>query len=434
MLLIYLSRNPARCYYVFDLIFKYELGILYRVTTDISEFERHSEEKISYADSRNSDAFFIKASPLLFETGIGKHEIEIVEKHQTNVFFANEEDDLGFDIFSAVFYMVSRYEEYLTFSPDEFGRFKANESLAFQHKFLSKPVVNIWINIFKELLLKKFPSLKIKSHTFDAIFTYDIDVAYKFKGRSLGRVIGASLKDVATFRFRNIIDRKMVLLKFKKDPWDVYDDLREKISKNNLQSIFFFLLADKTKYDRNLDYKSSSMKSLVKEISAYSKVGIHPSFDSSDFPEKVSVEKKRLEGMTGQKILKSRQHFLRFRLSDTYNSLLEAGITEDYSMGFPEASGFRAGTCKPFYFYDLKNEKVTDLKIFPVTCMDATFVYYLKQSPERSLMEILNLLKEIKKVNGVFIPIFHNDHFGDNQKWKMVHDKIIMQVKSYFKK
>jgi hypothetical protein len=65
---------------------------------------------------------------------------------------------------------------------------------------------------------------------------------------------------------------------------------------------------------------------------------------------------------------------------------LEAGITEEYSMAFPEAPGFRAGTCKPFYFYDLKNEKVTDLKIFPVTCMDATFVYYLKQSPEKSFM------------------------------------------------
>ena len=125
--------------------------------------------------------------------------------------------------------MVSRYEEYLTFSPDEFGRFKASDSLAFQYKFLQKPVVNIWINIFKGLLLKKFPSLKIKSQTFDAIFTYDIDVAYKFKGRSLGRVIGASLKDLATFRFRNIIYRKMVLLKFKKDPWDVYDDLRVNI-------------------------------------------------------------------------------------------------------------------------------------------------------------------------------------------------------------
>ena len=86
MLLIYLSKNSARCDYVFDLIFKYELGILYRVTTDISEFERHSEEKISYADWWNGDAFFIKASPLLFETGIGEHEIEIVEKHETNVF------------------------------------------------------------------------------------------------------------------------------------------------------------------------------------------------------------------------------------------------------------------------------------------------------------------------------------------------------------
>ena len=433
MLLIYLSKSSTRCDYVFDLIFKHELGIPYRVTMDMAEFANYAQEKIDYADSRNGEAFFIKASPLLFENEISKQEIQIVEKHQTKVFFANEEDDLGFDIFSAVFYMVSRYEEYLPFISDEFGRFKASDSLAFQNDFLQKPVVNIWINIFKQALLEKFPLLKIKPPGFDAIFTYDIDVAYKYKGRSPGRVIGASLKDLATLKFRNIISRKMTLLRFKKDPWDVYDELKETILKNKLNTIYFFLLADKTKYDRNLDYKNPLIKLLIHEVHAYSKIGIHPSFYSSDFPERISIEKERLEDISGEKILKSRQHFLRFRLPDTYNSLLDAGITEDYSMGFPEEPGFRAGTCKPFYFYDLKNEKITALKIFPVTCMDATFVYYSKQSPEKSLMEILNLLKEIKKVDGTFIPIFHNDHLGDNQKWKMVHNKIVMQVKSYLK-
>ncbi|HEY5367764.1 MAG TPA: polysaccharide deacetylase family protein [Hanamia sp.] len=406
----------------------------YRCTVNVDEFASHPGEKISYSKFRNTSGFFIKSSPLLFENNITTQEIEIVEKHQTKVFFANEDDDLGFDIFSAVFYMVSRYEEYLPFPQDEFGRFRASSSLAFQNNFLQKPVVDIWINSFRDLLMEKFPSLKLKSREFDAIFTYDIDVAYKFKGRSLGRVIGGSLKDLAKFKFRNIINRNSTLLKRQKDPWDVYDGLKDGILKNKLNTIFFFLLADKTKHDRNLDYKSPTMKSLIAEISVYSNTGIHPSFYSSDFPEKISIEKARLEDLSGEKIKKSRQHFLRFRLSETYNALLAAGITEDYSMGYPGAAGFRAGTCKPFYFYDLKNEEMTDLKIFPVACMDATFVYYSKKSPEKALVEILGLIKEIKKVGGIFIPIFHNDHIGDNQKWQMVHDKIIIQVKSYLKK
>jgi hypothetical protein len=434
MLLIYLSKKSTRSDYVFDLIFRHDLGIPYRITTDVDEFESHQEEKMNYSDSTKSNALFIKPSTLLFENNITTHGIKMVEKHQTKVFFANEDDDLGFDIFSAVFYMVSRYEEYLPFIADEFGRFTASDSLAFKNDFLQKPVVDIWINIFKNLLLEKFPSLKIKSGEFDAIFTYDIDVAYKFKGRGLARVIGGSLKDLALFKFKNILNRSKTLLKRQEDPWDVYDGLKESIVKNRLNAIFFFLLSDRTKHDHNLDCKIPLMKSLIKNVSAYSEIGIHPSFYSSDIPEKISLEKERLEDLLGEKIIKSRQHFLRFRLSETCNALLAAGITEDYSMGYPDVPGFRMGTSKPFYFYDLKNEKMTDLKIFPVTSMDATFVYYSKKSPEKALVEILDLLKEIKKVDGVFIPIFHNDHLGENKKWKLVHEKVVMQVKSYLKK
>ncbi len=434
MLLIYLSKRSARCNYVFDLIFRHEFDIPYCLTADRAEFERHPGEKINYSDSSSGSGFFIRSSPLLFENNNKSQEINIVKKHQTKVFFATDDDDLGFDIFSAIFYMVSRYEEYLPIIPDEFGRFKASDSVAFKNDFLQKPVVDIWINIFKDLLVEKFPSLKVKSSQFDAIFTYDIDVAYKYKGRGLARVIGGSLKDLALFNFNNIINRSRTLLARRKDPWDVYDGLKETIVKNKLNTIFFFLLSERTKQDHNLDYKIPLMKSLIKNVSTYSEIGIHPSFYSSDIPEKISLEKERLEDLLGEKIIKSRQHFLRFRLSETCNALLAAGITEDYSMGYPGVPGFRTGTSKPFYFYDLKNEKMTDLKIFPVTCMDATFVYYSKKSPEESLVEILDLLNEIKKVGGVFIPIFHNDQLGENEKWKLVHEKVVMQVKSYLKK
>ena len=442
MLLIYLHDISTRCDYVFDFIFKQELGIDYRVTTDITAFKEYNEEKLNYSDTKTENEIFIKPSSLLFENGIQKKEIRVEQKGNLKILFPNDDDDLGFDIFSAVFYLVSRYEEYLPFIPDEFGRFKAADSLAFQNNFLQKPVVNIWINILKKILKEKFSLLKMKSSEFDAILTYDIDVAYKYRGRSLGRIIGTSLKDLYAFKIKNIINRKITLLKIQKDPWDVYDDLKDTILKNKMNSVFFFLLADKTKYDRNLDYKNPLTKSLVAQIGDYSKIGIHPSFTTTDFPEKIATEKERLEDLSGKKIIKSRQHFLKLRLPDTYNFLLAAGIKEDFSMGYPEVAGFRAGTCKPFFFYDLKNEKITDLKLFPVTCMDATFIYYTKKSPEKSLMEILNLLKEIKKAEGIFIPIFHNEYLYKTKAGKketkttfrQVHDQTIMQVKAYLKK
>jgi len=429
MLLIYLSKNSSRCEYVFQYIFTHELAIEYRTTNDRNEFEKYPSEKINYSNKRMGEALFIKPSTLLFENEIKKQQIPVVEKGSVKVLFPTEEDDLGFDIFSAVFYMISRYEEYGPFKPDKFGRFNAKESFAFQHDFLEKPVVNIWIEIFKKALKNKFEKLEFNVSTFTTILTYDIDVAYKFQGRSFGRTIGSALKDLSQFHLQNLKERLQTLLQSKKDPWDIYDHLQEVISKNKLSSIFFFLLADKSPHDRNLHHRNTVLKKLINEIETFSDIGIHPSFYTSSFPGKILIEQQRLEKLSGQKILKSRQHYLKFKLPDTYNSLLSAGITEDYSMGFPDEAGFRAGTCKPFYFYDLKNEKATDLKIFPFTFMEGTLMKELK--PSDALKKILKLLEEVKSVKGTFIPLWHNHTISETEEyaaWKKVHDQMIEKI------
>lgn len=437
MLLIFSPFFSTRCDYVFDLIFKQEFGLQYTVTSNFTEFQNHEDERLNYSDSKIEDAFFIKSTSLLFENEIKIQEPRVEEKQGRKVLFPNDEDDLGFDVFSSVFYMVSRYEEYLPFTADKYGRFKAENSLAFKNDFLHLPVVDVWINNFREALQKKYPSLVTKKTSFNAILTYDIDVAYKFRGRNAGRTIGSLAKDLFKFQIKNVFRRIQTLTKSKKDPWDIYDELEKTIVQNKLQTIFFFLLSDKSEYDRNLDYRNPALKKLVEKITSFSETGIHPSFYTSDFPEKIKIENERLENLSGKKIMKSRQHFLRFVLPDTFNNLIAAGINEDYSMGYAETPGFRAGTCKPFFFYDLKNERVTGLKVFPITCMDATFIYYTKKTAEKSLIEILNLLKEVQKVNGTFISIFHNDHLAedaDGKKWNSVHNKMIMQIKSYSKK
>lgn len=429
MLLVYLLENSLRSQYVFDLIFREEWEIEYAVTSDVAAFTDYGEEKINYSHARISNEFFIKASALLFDNQIKEQEIKVEQKHQTKVLFPNEEDDSGFDIFSAVFYLVSRYEEYLPFTADKFGRYKAMDSLAFQNNFLQIPIVNIWIHILKDLLQKKFPSLRIKSTVFKAILTYDIDVAFKFLGRNFIRTSGSVLKDIVALKTKNIKERILTLSGSKKDPWDIYDDLKKIILKNKLQTVFFFLLSDRTQYDHNLDYQNPLMKELVNKIKTFSEIGIHPSFYSSSFPEKILIEKERLEKLSGKEIIKSRQHYLKFNLPSTYNVLLKAGISEDYSMGYPEIPGFRAGTCKPFYFYDLENEKSTDLRIFPITFMEGTLMKNL--NPAEGYKKISELLKEVKDINGTFISLWHNHTISETTEyaaWKNVHHQMLEKI------
>ena len=250
-------------------------------------------------------------------------------------------------------------------------------------------------------------------------------------------VVALLSKDFLKLDFKNILQRLQVFLKLKKDPWDIYDELKENLSKNNLESIFFFLLGENSEYDRNLDYNSPAMIDLIKEISHFSEIGIHPSFASNKSKIKVAAEKQRLEFIANKKVRKSRQHYLKLQFPKTYFKLIEAGITEDYSMAFPDRVGFRAGTCKPFYFYDLKNEATTNLRIFPITCMEVTFMNYEKLTPEKALMKILSLMQTVKHYRGTFISIWHNENLslsGRSMVWKNVHEQMIRQIKSYLKK
>ncbi|MDB5221733.1 MAG: hypothetical protein JWN83_400 [Chitinophagaceae bacterium] len=431
MLLIYLPAITSRTEYVFDLIFRNELGIEYITTTDIKIFETYQQEKINYSSTCMGEEIFIKASSLLFEQSIKKINITVEKRQEIPVLFPNADSrDIGFDIFGAVFYMVSRYEEYLPFNPDKHGRFKAADSVAYQNNFLQYPVVNTWINFLKNILAKKFPSLQFYTSSFKAIVTYDIDIAYAFSGRGLLRLSGATAKDVVNFNFKNIINRLGSLFT-KKDPWDVYDFLKDAIIKNKLTSIFFFLVGDYSRYDKNVSYEHPLMVRLIKKVSAFSEIGIHPSYKSSVIPGKILIEKNRLEKISDKPITKSRQHYLKFNLPDTYNQLLAAGITEDYSMGFADIPGFRAGICTPFYFYDLKNEKITSLKIFPMTCMEANFLYYSKLKPEESLEVILALINEVKKAGGIFISVWHNHTVSEDdlyKDWKWVHNEMIKRI------
>ena len=428
MLLIYLPSITERSEYVFELVFKNEFGLEYITTADIKKFDEHQQEKINYSSARIGEDIFIKASSLLFEQSIKKINVPIETKHNVPVLFPDVgSGDIGFDIFAAVFYMVSRYEEYLPFIPDGHGRFKASDSLAYQNDFLQYPVVNIWLLHFKNILQNKYPSLQCKPSSFKAIVTYDIDIAYAYNGRSLFRMVGGTARDIFTLKINNVLNRISSIFN-RKDPWDTYAFLQDIIFKNKLTPIFFFLLGDYSRYDKNIKYDHPLMKALVNKVSEFSDIGIHPSYKSSVITEKILIEKSRLEKLSNKPITKSRQHYLRFILPDTYNQLLAAGITEDYSMGFTGMPGFRAGICTPFYFYDLKNERATGLKIFPVTFMEGTFINYLKLNPKESLEKISSLITEVKNVDGTFISIWHNNTVSedaDNKEWRWVHNEMI---------
>lgn len=410
MLLIYTHRVTNRVQYTFKLIFKSVLGTDIEITTDPERFNNYSEAKVSYTEKQLANEIFFKSSELLFETGI------------KNI------NDLPSDPFALAFFLSTRYEEHLPFSDDKYGRFSAERSIAFKNNLLQKPLINIFANEIEQKLLSRFHNFNVPKKKYTYTPTIDIDNAYAYLGKSFGRTLGGYARAITKSDSDDFGKRKNVLSGKEKDPYDTYDFLSELHKKYSLKPIYFFLLGDWAENDKNLPHTNPLMQALIKKISLNTETGIHPSFSSNKNPDKIIAEKKRLEEIKNSGVSKSRQHFLMLKFPETYRNLIRAGITDDYTMGFADQIGFRAGICSSYKWYDLEKETETNLTIHPFAVMDGTLNNYLKLSPENAIKKTKEIIQEIKNVNGRFISIWHNETLSDWREWKgwkEVYEKII---------
>ncbi|MCK5028900.1 MAG: polysaccharide deacetylase family protein [Bacteroidales bacterium] len=393
-------------------------GVDYKLTTSMEEFVSSDTAKINYSEESIDGSIHISPINLLFETNILQKKIKVSDWEDQIIFFQTSENvDIPFDLFAASFYLISRYEEYLPFSADKHGRFEANQSLAGKNGFLQEPVVDQWVCKLGKMLNEKFPNFKPCERKFKYISTIDIDNAYAYLYKGTVRTIGASMRDLFKLDFNENIKRFQALTG-EKDPFDTYGYLDALHKQYNINPLWFFLVGNYNTYDKNLPLDNEAFQELIKEVCAVSEIGIHPSYESNESFDQLKKEFDYLSGVTGKPITKSRQHYLRLLFSETYQNLLKLGIKEDYTLGYASDVGFRAGTCTSFQFYDLYNEKATDLRIHPFYVMDATLNQYLKLNIDEAVELIAKIIKKVKQVNGTFISLWHNESLSDHGHWK----------------
>ncbi len=135
-MLIYTSTITPRLQYIAEFLGKEITGKSFELTTDKDCYGESNAAKINYSSDKNSpDEFWLKPHALLFESGIIDQALDMFEVNGLKAFFKTE-GELGFDIFAASFYLLSRYEEYLPHQKDMYGRYAHENSLAFKEEFL----------------------------------------------------------------------------------------------------------------------------------------------------------------------------------------------------------------------------------------------------------------------------------------------------------
>ncbi|MBR5253961.1 MAG: polysaccharide deacetylase family protein [Bacteroidales bacterium] len=431
MLLIYVDKLTNRLGYTLNLLFKELMSIRYSITIDKEYFVQYDGPKFSYTTQPITDELFLLSTPLLFQTLIEITDVNYFEKNNTPYLFRiySKDSVCDFDIFAACFYLVSRYEEYLPYVKDKHSRYKAQDSLAYKKNFLKKPVVNIWANEFKRKILERYPELYSENKKYSYINTIDIDSAYSYTCKGFNRNLFGFLRDLLRGKLSLCFERLKVLLKIEKDPYNTFDFIISLIEKHKIDTIFFVLYGGYGKYDKNITPYNNKFRILIKSLCDYAKVGVHPSYDSFDYPQLITSQTKMLKETLHKPIKRSRYHYLRFCLPEGYRNLIATGsIEHDFSMGYSDCIGFRAGICSCFNFYDLAMDYETTLKVHPFAYMDVALKNGLKLSPQQALEEIKQLNDEVKNVGGEMISIWHNESLSNKREWfgwREVYEKVI---------
>jgi hypothetical protein len=118
-------------------------------------------------------------------------------------------------------------------------------------------------------------------------------------------------------------------------------------------------------------------------------------------------------------------------MPNTYHHLMDLGIREEYSMGYGSINGFRASIATPFYWYDLEQEKATNLLIHPFCFMDANAYYEQQLSAEQALAELRQYLQVIRSVGGTMSTIWHNHFLGtapEFEGWRETYAQFVQEA------
>jgi hypothetical protein len=426
-ILFYSPYFTPRLRYVCELLLSELLNLNLTMTENLVTVEQSKVPVIAYSanplfDAHSKNIFWLPATPIAI---FDKNYFSPIFERENDFFPINNHPNFTFDFLARTFYLVSRMEEYSTdlssgthdAQRDEHDRYPSAHSLVMRFGWLERPLVNEYAQILANALRKQFPILQVTLPKFEQQFTYDIDMAWMFRHKNMKRHVATSIKKVLQRDWHFLQTQLQVATGKMTDPYFVFDWLDALHENKSNLPLFFWLLGNYNRFDKNVSVNVPAFRQLIRRIADKYPVGLHPSYRSNDDFLQLQNEKNRLEDITEQPCTRSRQHFLKLSLPKTYRQLLDIGITDDFTMGYPDAVGFRASIATPFRWFDLERDETTTLTIHPFAAMDVTLKHYLQCNSKQAFEAIARLKKNIEQCGGTLTTLWHNSSFSPTEGW-----------------
>ena len=213
--------------------------------------------------------------------------------------------------------------------------------------------------------------------------SHDIDVVRKWTAKRVGYELAYSFLELARFRpsrlsltLSSLKDRLLA----GRDPYWNFDNILSLQEANGCRSTWFFAPFG-GKYDRRTApigpvYRRtrSEILDVINRIRAADcEIGLHGTRQAFIDGMEMGQQRSTLEDL-GVEIRGTRHHFLMFRHGKTLESVVDAGLQYDATLGYSDRVAFRNGAAAPF-FPPVRNEFEVELVEIPLHFMDGVFLH-----------------------------------------------------------
>lgn len=314
--------------------------------------------------------------------------------------------ELTYDALGLAFLMLSRIEERNSVSTDHYGRYPATEAFAVRAGLNAIPLADRALDDIAKRLLQRSSPIHLSSY--EVVPTHDVDIlkGYHRLHQPLRYAFGDILK-------RN--DPNSALNRLKAygsgEPWGSFNQLMNLSNRYGFSSCFNFMGPSNNPIDSTY---ACLYPKLLKKVASHicsrgHKVGYHPGFDTYENAEEWNKQRQELETIIGRSVKEGRQHVLKFNVEITPKFWSDACMNVDYTMAFPEVSGFRTGSTRCFKAYDFYNRKALKVDLCATTVMEFGLFggKYRDLEPEQALEECRPLIKECRRYGGRFVILQH---------------------------
>ena len=376
----------------------------------------------------------------VYGTSASAPQLPLKEIHGVPLLFgSNKEEWIGntwvvhADIIASTYFLISRYEEMIHRElRDEHGRFPGKESLPYRAGFIDRPIVDEYRFILHRWLRQaRMQVPEIKKDFKNIYLTHDVDAPTLYRswkglirsimdGKGLIRSIKAKFGDLENDPYYTF-------------PWLFEQDqkARAKFGDACIHPILFIKSGGKNKHDKpHYELRNNDIKKLIASAKDHDiTIGLHSSYEAGTEPTLVAKEKARLERHIEKEVLFNRHHYLSIREPEDMLHLEGADLSDDFTMGYADVSGFRLGTCYPVRWINPITRRLSPLVLHPLTIMDCTLEEekYMGLDYDKALAYCKRLIAQVRKVGGELTLLWHNDTVTEegSSYYRKIYGKLI---------